>query len=149
MPRLDVTQIHEGLYQGGWPPFGAELSKRGFDALILAAEENQHADYYDGVEVIRAPGRDVEDEELLRQYLPGWQATAGEVATLVKDGNVVLVTCMAGLNRSGVVTAIALNALTGWGGERCVEHIQQKREMALCNDTFAAWLKRNLAAFEP
>jgi phage major head subunit gpT-like protein len=42
------------------------------------------------------------------------------------------------------VTALALHELTGWSGERIVKHIKSRRGYALCNDTFAKYLKENL-----
>lgn len=111
---------------------------------MLCAEENQHEELYPGVQVILAPGEDDSRPERMKRYLPAWKAAAEQVAQHVKDGKSVLVTCMAGLNRSGMVTAMALYLLTGWSGSYVVNHVQACREMALCNDTFAGWLSDNL-----
>jgi hypothetical protein len=47
---------------------------------------------------------------------------------------------MAGLSRSGIVTALALQELTGWSGAKVVKHVQAHRLDALCNDTFAQYI---------
>lgn len=143
---LDINKINEGLFQGAWPPFGDQLAKCGFDVLVLCAEENQHDDLYVGLNVICAPGKDNAHPHVMERYLSTWIVAAQRVAQQVKLGKKVLVTCMAGLNRSGMVTAMALHLLTGWSGELCVERVQERRPMALCNDTFAQWLIDNLKA---
>lgn len=146
-PRnLDVSKITDGLYQGAWPPFGDQLAKRGFDVLVLCAEENQHDELYVGLNVICAPGEDNSNPDVMSQFLPTWILAAQRAAQQVKAGKKVLVTCMAGLNRSGMVTAMALHLLTGWSGADVVEHIQASRADALCNPTFAQWLTDNLVA---
>jgi hypothetical protein len=70
MPSLDVNQIHEGLYQGAWPPFGDELAKRGFDVVVLCANENQHEEMYHEVQVICAPGDDDHRVNRMMRFLP-------------------------------------------------------------------------------
>jgi len=148
MPSIDVNQIYEGLYQGAYPPYGDELAKRGFDVLVLAAGENQNEELYPGIQVICAPGDDDVRVNRMMRFLPTWILAAQRVAQLLDKDKRVLVTCMAGLNRSGMVTAMALHLRTGWSGEECVEHIRSCRPMALCNDTFAKWLIDNLKETE-
>jgi protein-tyrosine phosphatase len=48
--------------------------------------------------------------------------------------------CQAGLNRSGLVTALAL-ILNGMSPERAIGLLRQKRTpLVLCNGAFEAWL---------
>ncbi len=141
---FNADQIYENLYQGSWPPYGDQLAKRGFNVLVLAANENQDVELYTDIEVIVAPGDDDTRESRLIRFLPTWMTAANEVAQRLEEGKNVLVTCMAGLNRSGMVTAMALHLRTGWSGKDCVTHIQACREDALCNATFARWLIENL-----
>ena len=148
-PRnLDVSKITDGLYQGAWPPFGDQLAKRGFDVLVLCAEENQHDELYVDIDVICAPGEDNSNPNIMNMFLPTWMLAAQRAAQQVNIGKKVLVTCMAGLNRSGMVTAMTLYLLTGWSGYDVVEHVQGCRPDALCNATFAKWLVDNLPASE-
>ncbi len=55
-------------------------------------------------------------------------------------GRRVLVRCQAGLNRSGLVTALVL-VLDGWDPTDAVSLIRRCRSsMALCNEDFVEWL---------
>lgn len=140
----NIDQIYTNLFQGACPPPGGLVATKGFQALVLAAEEHQQVDLYPGVHVILAPGDDDDRPHRLEQFLPTWLRAAEEVAHRVKDGQKVLVTCMAGLNRSGFITAVALHHLTGWSGEACVKWIQRRRRNALCNETFVKYLRENI-----
>ncbi len=108
--------------------------------LVLCAREHQNAEYYEGLEVILAPGDDDPRPRQLARFIDGWKDAGHQVAEHVKNGRMVLVTCMAGLNRSGIVTSIALRELTGWKGEKIVSHVQSCRPNALCNATFAQYI---------
>ncbi len=145
---LDINKIAENLYQGAIPPKGEILSKKGFQVLVLCAEENQDTESYVDIQVICSPGDDTDDLDRFARDLVHWKISAARVANAVRKGKKVLVTCMAGLNRSGMVTALALHELTGWSGERIVKHIKSRRSYALCNDTFADYLKENLKAVD-
>ena len=59
--NLDTYKIHGELYQGSIPPGGRVIADAGFDVLVLCAWENQDASFYDDVEVILAPGDDVNE----------------------------------------------------------------------------------------
>lgn len=133
------------LYQGSWPPGGDELKNAlGFDVVVLCAFENQgESNEYLDIEVVRAPGDDVEQWPIEEGDLNEWKAAARVVAQHVKAGKKVLVTCVAGLNRSGMVIALALHELYGWSGDRCIEHIQSHRADALFRKAF----RRHLSAY--
>lgn len=135
-----ADKIINGLYQGPLPPVGDGLKRAGVDVLVLCAKEWQDASAYVGITVICAPGDDDTRPQRLVQFLPGWQNAARQVAAHVKAGRTVLVTCMQGLNRSGIVTALALTELTNFSGDQIVNFIQSKRSMALCNPTFAQYI---------
>ncbi len=141
---LDMNKISENLFQGAFPPKGDLLAKKGFEILVLCAEENQDTESYPGLQIICSPGDDTNDEDRFARDLVHWKISAARVANAVRKGKKVLVTCMAGLNRSGMVTALALHELTGWSGEQIVKHIKSRRSYALCNDLFADYLKENL-----
>jgi protein-tyrosine phosphatase len=56
------------------------------------------------------------------------------------SGQRVLIRCQAGLNRSGVVTALVL-MLEGWSPREAIDLIRSRRSsLALCNDDFVQWL---------
>jgi protein-tyrosine phosphatase len=54
----------------------------------------------------------------------------------VMRGRRTLVTCQAGLNRSGIITALAVCLLTDMNGREAVELVQRRRPDALCNTNF-------------
>lgn len=140
MRRIDATRILPRLYQGSIPPTGATLRRAGFGALVLAAEEHQpSARHFPGLYVLHAP---LDDHEYPLTGQEWTQiATAAEFAAVgVRKGMRVLVTCQAGLNRSGIITAMAVMMLTGCSGDQAVRLVQSRREDALCNSSFAAQL---------
>lgn len=133
-------KILDHLYQGGMPPPGDGLKNAGIKVLVLAAKEHQDAGAYEGVEVILAPGDDDSRRHRLDRFIDGWRAAALQVVEHVRAGRNVLVTCMAGQNRSGLIVALAVRELTGWSGARCVEHVSRSRPFALNNSTFASYI---------
>lgn len=138
--HIDANKIHDGLWQGALPPIGDVLHKAGYDVLVLAASEFQSNTSYDNIEVICAPGDDDHRPRRMAAFLPIWKDAAKIVVERIRNGKVVLVTCIAGLNRSGMITAFALQELTGWSGKQCVDHIRKNRQHGLCNQTFAEYI---------
>lgn len=138
--EYQANKIVDHLYQGGMPPPGRGLANAGIKVLVLAAKEHQDASAYEGVEVILAPGDDDARRHRLDRFIDGWRAAAAQVVEHVRAGRNVLVTCMAGQNRSGLIVALALRELTGWSGAKCVEHVSACRPHALNNATFANYI---------
>ena len=147
-PQLDINHIHTTLYQGAWPPFGNKLAELGFHVLVLTAKDNQQADRYDEIEIICAPGDDDMRRHRLERFLPVWKDAAQQVVKHVRDNKNVVVTCMAGQNRSGLVVALALQELTGWSGKKVVKHIQSRRMWALNNTTFEDYIIQSFPKIE-
>jgi hypothetical protein len=135
-----ANKILDRLYQGGRPPPGSGLKEAGIDVLVLCAKDHQDAGAYEGIEVILAPGDDDRRPHRLARFIDGWKEAGHMVAERVKSGKCVLVTCMQGLNRSGIVVALAVRELTGMPGKDIVEHIQARRANALFNETFAQYI---------
>lgn len=144
MINYQAHKISDNLYQGGVPPSGKALRKAGIDVLVLCAREWQDptGKAHPGVTVIRCGGDDSLDPDVLADCLPAWQRAAQQVVDAVIAGKKVLVTCMAGHNRSGIVTAMALAQLTRLSGQEIVDHIQRSRPMALNNETFVDHINR-------
>jgi len=136
-------KLADRLYQGGFPPPGPALVKAGIDVLVLCAMEHQDARLYPGLTIIKAGGDDDVSLHKVLPYIPLWQSAARQVVQHLRDGKTVLVTCMQGWNRSGMVSAHVLRELTGAPGSQIVEHIQKRRPNALCNPTFVQYLEEN------
>jgi hypothetical protein len=145
---IDAHEIIPNLWQGGYPPLGGEVGRAGFNLLVLCAIEYQYgASSFDWVPVVNAPNEDRSDP-ITREELSGAIAAGRKAAEAVRRGERVLVTCAAGLNRSGLVTGIALHMITGWNGATCIKQIREKRTVKrrdglipLCNPSFAEVLQ--------
>jgi len=149
---LDANEIVPGLWQGALPPAGTDVRNRGFTVLVLSAREKQPpADWYPGVEVIRAPNDDHPDYGPLdREKLRVAIRAAERVTEVIKGGGKALVTCAAGANRSGLISGITLHLLLGWSGNKAINQIRKKRRVKggyrpLSNAEFVAALQ-NLPA---
>jgi protein-tyrosine phosphatase len=131
---MSYTYLMPGpwLAQGSAPPPGV----RGlpFDVIVLAAMEYQDPDL-PGYHVIRVPLDDSGpppsklDRHLIRR-------TAREIADRVRHRERVLVTCMQGRNRSGVLVGLALRDL-GLPGREAAQRIRMARN-GLTNPHFHA-----------
>ena len=108
-----------------------------FRLLVLCAAEVQptSAFFRPDLVIVRCPLWDDDDP------VTGGEAkligdAARSVAGAVRRGERVLVTCNAGRNRSGIVTATALHFLTGRSGISCVRMVREGRPGALTNPAF-------------
>lgn len=117
---------------------------RTFDTIVFASKDFQPpAEQYPGVEIIRAP---MADGELTPRQVEVAQAAAKAVAVRVAAGKTVLVTCVAGVNRSAFIAALALVMTTGKPGWWALNHIRARRQprstamMPLANSDFAGYL---------
>lgn len=139
----DFDEISPGLFQGSYPEEGLCLHNHGFDVLVLCAQNYQTpAEKFPHVEVVYAPNVDDLWQPPSEQRLRIASEAAKKVASFVREGKKVLVTCQAGLNRSGLVSAMALHVLHGWSGTRCVKQVQDRRFDALFNTQFVTVLRK-------
>lgn len=136
MSAIEASRILPRLWQGSVPPQGDALRRAGFHVLILCAMEHQPpADRFPGVAVIHAPNDDADRPPTTKELCQAISA-AIQVAGALDLGLRVLVTCAAGRNRSGLVTAISLCLTTGCAGPQAVRFVQTKRAGALTNGHF-------------
>lgn len=136
-PEIDAHNILPRLWQGSAPKTGRKVARSGFKALVLSAEEYQPpARKFPGVRVMHAPLDDHYRPLNAREWEHIIRA-ANFAASQVKRGNRTLITCQAGLNRSGIITALTVCLLTGASGREAVEHVRNMRPDALCNENFA------------
>jgi protein-tyrosine phosphatase len=107
--------------------------------LVLCAREIQpSARAYTGIKVFRCP---LDDKVAMpaQDLKLAWQA-AKWTAEECLAGRSVLVSCHLGLNRSGLVTGLALHVLTGMSGSDAAALIVSERPGALFNDAFLKYL---------
>jgi protein-tyrosine phosphatase len=124
--QIECSIIAPGLWMGSRPPSGRTLARAGFHVLALTACEHQRPELYPGVEVLcidldddgePLPGRHVEEAFVL----------ADRLARRARAGRAVLVTCMQGRNRSGLITALTLARMTGTSGAEALQAVQERR----------------------
>lgn len=78
-----------------------------------------------------------EDGELFPDRL---RTLASFIADMIDDGETVLVHCAAGVNRSGLVTALVVRELTGCSGLSARIQVQTMRPGALINRAYTKYL---------
>lgn len=134
---MDANRIARRLWQGSHPPYGPTLRQNGVDTLVLCAIEHQDSpERYPGVKVIHAP---MDDGAVVPITLA--MRTAERVARELRANRRVMIACHAGLNRSGLVSALTLWLVTGASGAACVNRVQAARPEALCNPAFERFLR--------
>ena len=149
-PQL-FSEIAPNLFQGGTDDFdvihlpvtnNAKRTDLPFDAIVTMYAWARPADWQ--VQEFRygVPDAKISDIELsrLRQAVEfGYDRW--------KSGDRVLVRCQAGLNRSGLVTALIL-IKDGYTPDEAINAIRTNRgEDALFNTSFVDWLMRDGASF--
>lgn len=138
-PTFNFDQIAPSLFQGSAPPCGTPLRRGGFHALVLAAEELQlPATCFPGVVVHHAP---LDDARPSRDEVERALEAAEFVARCLVRGEPVLVTCAQGLNRSGLISALALMRL-GESAEQVIAQVRLCRQGALFNKHFVETIRR-------
>lgn len=130
---LDANPVLRNLWQGS----ALKPGHYDFDLIVLAAAELQlKADQFPGSQVLHVPLRDVYLTDVVREQLPRAIEAAKIVARFVRAGKRVLVTCAAGWNRSGLVTALSLRLL-GYSADEAILLVKHARgPNALGNEVF-------------
>lgn len=131
---LDANEVHPGLWIGAlpaawdWPG----LAKR-FDLIAICVPTS-----------VKSPGQ---PECIITPLLDDRQpipeaaiTTAKKVAKALRQRRRVLVLCVQGRNRSGLVAAMALSYLTKQPGSVCASIVSAGRPYALTNTSFALFL---------
>jgi protein-tyrosine phosphatase len=135
---VDWSWIVPGKLAQGAAPDGEEDLGAAFDVVVLCAKEWQPASVAFEADVVRVPLRDLDPPE------PGTFERAGRAADYValqlRAGKRVLVTCAMGLNRSGLVAALALAKAAGKPTGLCGRYVKLRRPGALYNKAFARFL---------
>lgn len=136
------------LWMGAYPPPGRELHSYGFRVLALCARELQpSASVFPGMRVYSIPLDDDPESSAREFHETALLARAGAQTVfrrVVRTREPTLITCMAGRNRSGLVTALLIRMLTKnrVEGHEAVHLIRLARgASALSNQQFSSFLE--------
>jgi len=128
------------MYQGPCPPSTDAVRGHRFTVLVFCAREIQPylPDHLlRGLDVLYVPLNDSFNEPMTDAEWDLAHGAGREVARLTALGGRSLVTCAAGLNRSGIVNAIALHYRFGCSGAGAIAQIRATRgPQALSNPSF-------------
>jgi hypothetical protein len=121
-----------------------------FDTLVLCAEELQSGSTAFSLlrpitgerrfRIIDAGFDDSPDHGLTPHEAWIAENAASRVVRELAAGRKVLVTCMAGRNRSGLVSALVLKRM-GWTARDAIRAVRDARENALTNESFVRYLR--------
>jgi protein-tyrosine phosphatase len=127
------------LWQGPWPDdLNLIVEKLRLD-LIVNLEFAQHDPFRQSSRPFDTIWFPIHDSNRLPE-LRKLHRVSGCVTERIKAGQRVLVHCAAGLNRSGLVTALVVRQYYGINGASAVDLLRSKRPWALCNPTFAEYV---------
>lgn len=141
IPTLDADKIIPRLWQGAYPAYNMLDVKKHFDVLVLCADELHMIGkdvYFPTLTILRVG---LYDKEPIRDGdLEKAEVMAKNVAEAYRLGKRILITCAVGLNRSGLVTALALRFIENKSGEECARIVKAARFDALYNNAFNAYI---------
>ena len=81
------------------------------------------------------------DANIIEEYIPTIVELAQWAHSKWSAGKKVNIRCQAGLNRSGLVTALTL-MISGMSAQEAIKTLREKRsDYALCNGDYERWLK--------
>lgn len=143
--RIRLSSRGGSLWQGGSDDaIIGSVEGKTFDVVVLCAEEFQPESRIVSTagkpSLIYAPNDD-SYKSVTRAQLSTAIAAARACVRHYRQGKAVLISCMLGRNRSGLVMALTLHLLYGMSGASCVDYIRRIVPHALTNDSFEAFLK--------
>lgn len=139
-PADPPTEMLPGqVWHGGCPVDFDWVRNSGIDVVLDLADADAYppAAEIKGLTYLKAPL--VDGDEVPEPAVT--LGLAAFVAGLVRDGHRALVHCTFGRNRSGLVVALVVRELLGCTGAEALEHVQERRNRTVNNETFAAWLR--------
>lgn len=132
------------LYQSGYREIPWDLKKKEIHRVIFAAVECPPLSHHSGAHLLHVP-LDDKQKMSVKEYVftvTAAMSIASQLAIDILKGRKVITSCNAGLNRSGLLSAMTLKTITDLSDDDIVSLIRQKRhQAALCNSTFESMLK--------
>ena len=140
-PTVDVSLVAPRLYVGSRPAPGRY---RWFNVVVLCAKEYQPPSHgYPGMTVIRIPLVDDDVHPLSDVDQALVVSNARTLARYLESGACVLTTCWAGMNRSALVAAIAMQIAFDMDADDVITQIRETRSpQALSNARFEQFVRR-------
>jgi len=132
--RDPVTRSN--LYQCGKLEIPDYLRTKPIDLVIFAAAESQPR--FSNTSYLHVPMQDkaAMSKSELKNTIAMATKGADAVAEAILDGKHILCTCIAGWNRSGLVSALALKQLLNLPAKQIIGLIQDRRMGSLYNPLF-------------
>lgn len=127
------SQIDGNLWMGGCP---VESAPREFEFVIDLYTQGEYYVHGNQIHTVAKmiDGSDMPDARVLHAL--------ADYVNAVRAIGPTLVHCQAGLNRSGLVTALALMK-SGMGSHEAIALLRSKRcDAVLCNTAFSLWLRK-------
>ncbi len=135
-----ADEVCKGLWMGGCPPPDFPVQQH-FDCLVLTAREYQVPELFPRVRVVRVALNDDGSPMTKAEAVEAVRA-AGRIIRWLNGGLKVLVTCFAGRNRSGLVTALVLCKGMGVSPDLAIDAIRAARgHEAFRNSYFETFLR--------
>jgi hypothetical protein len=139
-PADPPTELVPGkLWQGGVPVDFDWVRRQGLDAVVDVSDADSHppAGAVSDLVYLKCPLVDGDDLPDPAITLP----LAEMIAGLIKDGRRVFVHCTFGRNRSGLLVTLIVRQVLGVSGAEALDYVRERRDRAVNNEDFAAWLR--------
>jgi len=147
MDLMYESKTFNRIYQCGYREIPRDLVRWDVDLVLYCAAEcpplQGYFDAQNDAELHYFPNEDKMVTSASPWYEYMWNHAQPAVKLLVeslKAGKTAIVCCSQGINRSSVVTGLAMKELSGWSGEKVVEKIQTARSGTLCNSAFVSMI---------
>jgi len=143
---MDLIYQHTNgasIWQSGYSQIPWDLRTANIDVVFYMAAECPPLNHHQGAEKIYCPNWDsivAQDSLEYAEILSRASLAADQAVARMQEKKNVLITCSAGINRSSLVTCLALKKLTGRDGEDVIALIRAKRPGTLSNPTFVVML---------
>lgn len=143
--KTTISEITPLLWIGGLPIRYGAVAKAMLEAeikvLVSTTHRTPHGHY--GMEIVRVPFDDH------RGHLPdlaALQPGVDKIRECLENNVRVMSHCAYGLNRSGLLAAIALHETYGWDGITISKLIREKRQGALWNPAYRTYVESLVAS---
>ena len=140
---VHMSEIDHNLFMGCTPVYYGGVVDPSFTAVVNLYPWKEY-EWHLGQLMVKWPIFDTHNQPDAPQPREELLEELGDLVNRLRKHGKVLVHCEQGLNRSGLVVALAL-IKSGMTPDQAIAHVKKKREGALFNESFCAWLRRRPA----